>query len=89
MDRGGFDQLMGMLHTDAHNWIADEYKLRHTSGISIWIGNGFLSYGLYQPTKSRFTVRQKLRFARVFKRWQGWWVPYLFEMHQLKQLEEE
>jgi len=75
MDKEGFEAILTCVRDSPHQWIVTDWRMIHTpTDIVILIHYGPIGYQLWQPTGARFTMRQKWRFYRVFKRWRGWYV---------------
>lgn len=39
------------------------------SDLRLWIGNGFLFYGIYRPTTAHFNLADKIAFHRARELW--------------------
>jgi hypothetical protein len=75
MLKDGFEAIISSMKNDPGSWVADDFTMSHKpTGISVWIHGTFIDHYVWKPTKSRFTIWQKLRFRRAFIRWTSWFV---------------
>lgn len=58
------------LRSSPEDWVMSNYTIEHRpSRIEIWVGNGFWFYGGYRPRQISFSLLDKFRFGRAYRRW--------------------
>lgn len=60
------------ISTEPHRWRITRHTLIRDDSLEVWVGNGFLFYGLYPG--GGFGLFGKFMFAVNFSWWKGWLV---------------
>lgn len=63
------DLTIDSLVKDSYNWTFSEYTADNTkTKISIWVGNGILSYCFYKPCKLTIGLVDQLKIHRAIRK---------------------
>ena len=65
-----FNQLIHEMKTNPQDFVLFKHYLRHVkTETGVWIANGFFFYEIERPYNHPFTLLEKFRFHRAFKKW--------------------
>ncbi|MGA1598517.1 MAG: hypothetical protein ACO4AU_05650 [bacterium] len=65
--KNNLDVIINSLERKPDEWRVDEFWARHQSGVTLWIGNGFLGYHVEKPEYQEFGLLERIRLHKAVK----------------------
>lgn len=64
----GFKIIIHSLNSEYARWSMDECWAKHASGLTIWIGSGFLNCRVEKPDYQELSILERFKLYRAIKK---------------------